>query len=294
MSTPNPASTRKTSRDPRNGLRIAATVATVFTILGHTVFGFEQSVAHVFVAMVTGYSCALLFEAVDARANARRPGFAGGGPLRVIDFLVSAHMTAITISFLIYTNSQFWVLAFIVAVAIGSKYFLRIELGGTLRHFMNPSNLGLAAGLILYQWTAVMPWAVTIALHGPALWILPGVVLMLGLRLNILYTGRMPLVGSFLLGFVVQAIVRSHFLGNPLTAELGVLTNVPLALFTFYMITDPQTSPSNTRGQVVVGLAIATCYGLLLAARVNFALLFCVTIVAAVRGVLLYVERLEG
>ena len=33
----------KKARDPRMGLRTSATFATIFTILGHTVFGFEQS-----------------------------------------------------------------------------------------------------------------------------------------------------------------------------------------------------------------------------------------------------------
>ena len=40
----------KKKRDPRMGLRTSATLATIFTILGHTVFGFEQSVATVVVA----------------------------------------------------------------------------------------------------------------------------------------------------------------------------------------------------------------------------------------------------
>ena len=61
--------TPKKTRDPRNGLRMSATLATVFTILGHTVFGFEQSWAQLVVALLTGYTCALLFEWVDARAN---------------------------------------------------------------------------------------------------------------------------------------------------------------------------------------------------------------------------------
>ena len=37
-----PISAPTKKRDPRTGLRNSATLATVFTILGHTVFGFEQ------------------------------------------------------------------------------------------------------------------------------------------------------------------------------------------------------------------------------------------------------------
>jgi enediyne biosynthesis protein E5 len=289
IATPN----NKVARDPRNGLRTSATLATVFTIFGHAVFGFEQSVAHVLVALGSGYACALFFEYVDARVNGRLPGFAGGGPLHAIDFLASAHMTAITTSFLIYTNTQFWILAFIVAVAIGSKYFFRVELRGKARHFMNPSNLGMVVALVFYQWTAVIPWGLTTELHGALPWLLTALVFFLGLRLNLLYTGKFPLIASFFCGFVIQAAVRSLLLGNPLTAELALLTNTPMALFMLYMITDPQTSPSETRGQVFFGLAIAGCYGLLLAARINFALFICVTIVTAARGCLLYLDSLR-
>src|SRR4029077_12392083 len=74
----NPMSAPKKPRDRRTGLRMSATLATIFTILGHTVFGFEQSLAQVFVALPTGYACAILFEWVDARAYGRVPGFLGG------------------------------------------------------------------------------------------------------------------------------------------------------------------------------------------------------------------------
>jgi enediyne biosynthesis protein E5 len=95
MSTPISAPRKK--RDPRMGLRMSATLATVFTILGHTVFGFEQPVAQVFVALGTGYACAMLFEWVDARANEVVPAYAGG-PRKLIDFLLPAHMTSITLA----------------------------------------------------------------------------------------------------------------------------------------------------------------------------------------------------
>src|SRR5262249_41546264 len=88
-------------RDPRTGLRMSTSLATVFTILGHTVFGFEQPVSQIFIALAVGYSCALLFEWVDARANHVEPGYAGGGFPKLVDFLLPAHMTSITLSFLL-------------------------------------------------------------------------------------------------------------------------------------------------------------------------------------------------
>ena len=55
-----PINSPRKKRDPRNGLRMSATFATIFTILGHTVFGFEQPVVHVFVA-VGRATCARCF-----------------------------------------------------------------------------------------------------------------------------------------------------------------------------------------------------------------------------------------
>jgi enediyne biosynthesis protein E5 len=284
-----PAKPAKKVRDPRMGLRTSATLATVLTILGHSVFGFEQSVAHVFVALGTGYACALLFEVVDARANGRKPAFAVGGRFRMVDFLLSTHMTSITLSFLLYTGTRFWVLAFAVAVAIGSKYILRVVVDGKPRHFMNPSNIALTVTFALFAWTSPIPWALTTTLHGFSSWLLPAIIVGLGIRLNLLFTRRLPLIASFLVAFLVQAVVRSTITGNPLSADLAALTNVPLVLFTFYMITDPQTSPSARRGQVAFGAGVALFYGLLLELHFTFNLFYCVTVVTAIRGAWLFV-----
>ena len=280
-------------RDPRNGLRMSATMATVFTILGHTVFGFEQSLAQVFVALATGYSSALGFEWIDARANGRPPGFAGGGWRKLVDFLLSAHMTSITLSFLLYVNRQLWIMAFAVALAIGSKYVLRVRQNGRLRHFMNPSNLALAVVLVAYQWTGVLPWGFTIEISGAWKWIVPLIIVMLGMRLNLLFTGRIPTVASWLVTFIVLGAGRALVRHTPITAELVPLTGVALVLFTFYMITDPQTSPSRLPSQILFGSAIAAAYSALLLLHVQYTMFYSVTAVAALRGLGLYALSLR-
>jgi Na+-translocating ferredoxin:NAD+ oxidoreductase RnfD subunit len=275
-------------RDPRNGLRTSATLATVFTILGHTVFGFEQPWADVLVALATGYACALFFEWVDARAYRRTPGFSGGGALKVFDFLLSAHMTSITLSFLLYVNRRLWIMALTVAVAIGSKYVFRVRQNGRLQHFMNPSNFAIVVVLIAYQWTGVLPWAFTTALRGAADWVVPLVIVALGFRLNLLFTRRLPTVGAWLGTFVLLGAARAWFKGGPIAAEIVPLTGVAFVLFTFYMITDPQTSPSRTRSQILFGGGIACAYSMLLLLHVQYTMFYSVTIVAALRGAWLF------
>ncbi|HKY04701.1 MAG TPA: enediyne biosynthesis protein UnbU, partial [Blastocatellia bacterium] len=55
------------------GLRRFAVAITVFNILGHTVFGFEQSWAQPLAALAAAYSVEILLELIDAWANRRRP-----------------------------------------------------------------------------------------------------------------------------------------------------------------------------------------------------------------------------
>ena len=276
-------------RDPRVGLRTSATLATVLTILGHTVLGFEQPFSMVLVALATGYACALGFEWIDATVNRRPIPYLGGGPLRVVDFLLSAHMTSITMSFLIYTNSRVGAMAFAVAAAIGSKYIFRVNVDGKPQHFMNPSNFGISLTFITFPWVATIPYIFTEHITGVWDVVVPVVMCMLGFRLNLLFTERVPLIVSWLVAFVLQAVVRWQFFDDiNLTAALAPMTGAAFVLFTFYMITDPRTTPSSLKGQVAFGSAIGIAYGIIIGYHITFTLFFAVTVVAGLRGVLLY------
>lgn len=284
----------KKPRDPRTGLRNSAFLATVFTILGHTVFGFEQSWAQVVVALVTGYSCALFFEWVDARSHGRTPGYSGGGLRKLVDFLLSAHMTSITLSFLLYVNQRLWIMALAVALALGSKYVLRVRQNGRLRHFMNPSNFAIAVILVAYQWTGILPWTFTSDIFGVWDWIVPFIIVLMGSRLNLLFTGRFPTIFSWLATFVLLGIGRAWIQGTPVAPELVPLTGVAMVLFTFYMITDPQTSPSRLGCQILFGSGIAFAYSVLILLHVQYTMFYSVTVIAAMRGLwLLAVSRRE-
>jgi hypothetical protein len=282
------------ARDPRTGLRNSATLATVFTLLGHTVFGFEQSWAQLVVALVAGYSSALLFEWVDAWANSRVPGFSGGGFRKVVDFLLSAHMTSITLSFLLYVNRRLWIMAFAVTLAIGSKYVIRVRQNGRLRHCVNPSNVAIAVVLVAYQWTGVLPWAYTIDIHGVGDWLLPLIIVALGTRLNLLFTGRLPTVAAWVGTFIALGAGRALLRHTPIAAELVPLTGVPMVLFTFYMITDPQTSPSRLKSQILYGSGIAFAYSVLLMLHVQYMMFYSVTVIAAIRGLWLLALSLRA
>ena len=66
------------------------------------------------------------------------------------------------------------------------------------------------------------------------------------------------------------------------------MTGLAFVLFTFYMVTDPGTTPSGRRAQIVFGAAVALAYGLLVSFHIVFGLFFALTIVTLARGALMH------
>ena len=109
-----------------------------------------------------------------------------------------------------------------------------------------------------------------------------------------MFTRRVPLILAWLGGFVLQAAVRHFVFGNLFLPSLNPMTGVAFLLFTFYMVTDPATTPATRRGQVGFGLAMAAAYGTLMAFHVVFGLFFGLSAVCAGRGALLYLKALAA
>ncbi|HKR12273.1 MAG TPA: hypothetical protein VJT15_09455 [Pyrinomonadaceae bacterium] len=268
------------------GLRRFAIAITILNILGHTFFGFEQSWAHPFVALAAAYSAELLLEIVDARFNRRPLRFLGGGPRKFIDFMLSAHISGLACAMLLYTNETFGPVIFAAVVAISSKCILRAPVANGTRHFLNPSNFGITVTLLAFAWVSVAPpYQFTENMTGVGDWILPGVIVCTGTFLNARFTHRLPLIAAWLGGFIGQGVVRSLVFDSPLDAALAPMTGVAFILYTFYMITDPATTPESRRDQIAFGLSVAAVYGLLMVTHVVFGLFFALTIVCTVRGV---------
>lgn len=270
------------------GLRRFAIAISILNILGHTVLGFEQSWAQPLVALATAYSVELLLEVLNSWSEGRKLAFSGG--LRdLIDFLLPAHISGLAVGMLIYANDRLWVVAFAAAVAITSKLLLRTQVGGKSRHVYNPSNFGITVTLLLFTWVSISPpYHFTENLDRIGDWLLPGIIVFTGSFLNTRFTRRIPLILAWLGGFVAQAIIRSFIFDTPLLPGLLPMTGLPFVLYSFYMVTDPATTPFRTRGQIFFGASVAAVYGILLMAHVVFGLFFSLTIVCTARGLYLY------
>lgn len=278
-----------------------AIAITVLNILGHTWLGFEQPWFTPFVAVFTAYACEISIEvAIQGWRKARfRGSFAN-----LLHFLLPAHISGLAVGMLLYTNENLIVVAFAASVAIYSKVLLRAPIPGAqpgaTTHFLNPSNLGIVVTLLVFRdWVGVaQPYQFTENIYGDGWygmldWVLPGIIVCSGSFLNWRATKRMPLVLAWLGGFVMQAAVRSYLSAQSILPMLSPMTGLAFVLFTFYMVTDPMTTPRDMRGQIIFGLSTAAVYGLLTYAGAVFGLFFALCIVCFARGVHLFVQAYQ-
>ena len=265
----------------------------LWNLLGHTVLGFEQSWAAPLLAIATSIAVSMLLDWVDARANHRALRFTGS-PADFFNFLPACLIPGFACSMLLFSNERLWPLAFAVVLSIGSKLGLRAPVGGgRTQHVFNPSNLGVGVTLaLLPEVSFAPPYHFTENVTG--LWDVgvPLLVLLSGIIIHALFTGRLPLVAAWVGGFVLQGVIRAAISGTPLFVPLMPMTSAAFIIFTLYMIPDPATTPLHPKRQALFGLAVAVVYGLLQALHLVFGLFYALLIVCAVRGLGLHAFEL--
>ena len=215
-----------------------AVILTAYLAMGVTWLGFNRSPGQIAAIVLIG--CAL-----DMGLHRMLRG-------RELLVPLSAYISSLSLAILLNFAHGYLVLALPVFLTIGSKYLLTYE----GRHHFNPSLFGitttlLAAGTLItaapaYQWggsLAISAFIVTLALAG-----------------FVFRIGRGWLIASFLVTYVVQTALRAWIMRAHLPPEmlfLGTLTAPPFFLFTFFMLTDPRTSPPGRRAQIRLGVSIA-------------------------------------
>lgn len=280
----------KAVRDPRViALRNFAFSITVFNVAGYVFLGFEQPWLWPLLAIATGYTLELVLEVIGARGEGRAPRFTGNGGRGLVEFLYPAHITSLAVNMLLYVNDQLLVMMFAVMVAISGKWLLRAPVRGRLRHYMNPSNLGIATVLLLFPWVSIAPpYHFTEHLSGPGDWIVPGLILVFGTLLNAKLTKRMWLIVAWLTGFVLQAVVRGVLFDTSIPSGLALMTGVAFVLFTNYMISDPGTTPHRPLSQIAFGGGAAVLYGVFTGMHVAYGIFFALATVCLIRGLFLW------
>ena len=183
----------------------------------------------------------------------------------------SALISTFGLCFLLRANSLGVYLGF-AALAIASKFLLRYQ----GKHLFNPTNFVLILALITgLGWVTPGQWG-TPAILAFALFCAGGWVVYRALRSDV------SLI--FLSSYAAILCARSLYMGEPLTIPLHRLENGALLIFTFFMISDPKTTPDSRAGRMLYGACVALVAGfiqfkLFRANPLLWALVLCVPLV---------------
>src|SRR5262249_38045606 len=134
------------------------------------------------------------------------------------------------------------------AIAIASKFTLRVR----GRHLFNPANFAIGTLMLLtpHAWVSPSQWS-----EGAvgALW-----VIMLGLLVTVRAL-RSYLSLAFLAFYASLNAVGVLYLGTRSEVLMHQLSVGSLLIFSFFMISDPRTTPRTTRGRIAFAGAVACC-----------------------------------
>jgi Na+-transporting NADH:ubiquinone oxidoreductase subunit NqrB len=157
----------------------------------------------------------------------------------------SALISGLSLCLLLRTNYPS--LAVLAAViTIGSKFVFRLH----GKHIFNPTNGGIVAMLLLSgqvwvspgQWGSAALFALLMACLG---------------SLVVTRAARSDVTFAFVACYCALLFGRSIYLGEPVTIPLHRLESGALLLFTFFMISDPKTTPDSRAGRVLFAALVA-------------------------------------
>lgn len=157
----------------------------------------------------------------------------------------SALISGLSLCLLLRTNST--ALAFLGAViAIAGKFLFRYR----RKHIFNPTNGGIVALLLLtdHVWVSPGQWG-SVAFFGFLMACLGTIVVTRAARSDVTF--------AFILFYSGLLFARSLYLGEPLTIPIHRLQSGALLLFTFFMISDPKTTPDSRAGRVLFAALVA-------------------------------------
>jgi hypothetical protein len=260
-----------------------------WNVVGRTHLGFEQSWSQWFVALAVGCFFQVLLEWIDAKAKGRPLRFSGGIG-NFLNFFPPAIIASSACSMLLFPNHHYSPIIFATVLAICSKVMFRAPVGkGATQHIFNPSNLGVVVTLFTLPWVGIAPpYHFTNLVEGSGNWVIPLVVMATGVFLHWKFTGRLPLMLAWLIGFALQAEIRAFLFDMPWWVPLLPMTSAAFVLFSNYMIPDPATTPLSTSSQILFGLGVAAGYGVLFTLHIVHGLFLSLVLVCGIRGIFLH------
>ena len=157
----------------------------------------------------------------------------------------SALISGLSLCLLLRTNSEFLMIIGAV-VTIASKFVLKWR----GKHLFNPTNFGIVALIALSSevWVSPAQWGSKLY-FGFLMACLGGMVVHRAMRSDVSYV--------FIVFYAAILFGRALWLGDPWAIPLKQLQSGALLLFTFFMISDPKTTPDSRVGRILFGVLVA-------------------------------------
>ncbi|MEM7182618.1 MAG: RnfABCDGE type electron transport complex subunit D [Spirochaetota bacterium] len=158
---------------------------------------------------------------------------------------LSAIITCMGTSLLLRSNNL-WVPAASCSLAIAAKFLLRIR----NKHLFNPAMLSVIIGINVFpnSWISPGQWGYELAMLA---WLLAfGFLVATRARTHEMSLGFLAFYGALL-------AIRTWYFGYEWQVWLHQFQNGALILFTFFMITDPKTSPDHLIARLLHTLLVA-------------------------------------
>jgi Na+-transporting NADH:ubiquinone oxidoreductase subunit NqrB len=157
----------------------------------------------------------------------------------------SALISGLSLCLLLRSNHTNLAVAAAV-VAIVSKFLIRVR----GKHLFNPTNGGIVMLLLFASqvWVSPAQWG-SVAFFAFLMACLGGIVVNRASRSDVTY--------AFIMSYCALLFGRSFYLGEPWAIPLHRLQSGALLLFTFFMISDPKTTPDSRAGRVLFAALVA-------------------------------------
>ena len=157
----------------------------------------------------------------------------------------SALISGLSLCLLLRTNSPLLAIAAAV-IAIASKFVVRWK----GKHLFNPTNIALVAMIATtgQVWVSPGQWG-NLAFFSFLIACLGGVVVQRAARADVTLT--------FIAAWAAVLFGRALWLGQPPAIPLHQLRNGAFLLFSFFMISDPRTTPDSRLGRVIFAVLVA-------------------------------------
>jgi hypothetical protein len=156
----------------------------------------------------------------------------------------SALISSQSLCLLLRTNDCA-VAALAAVIAIGSKFVIRWR----DKHIFNPTNMALVVILGSdFGWISPGQWG-QVAWFGLLIACLGSLVVTRAVRTDVTL--------AFLTFYVGLLFACALWLGDPLTIPFHQIESGALLIFSFFMISDPETTPDSRTGRIVFALIVA-------------------------------------